>query len=185
MTPDTTDESLLAGVALGQRDALASLYDRYQSLLKAIGRQLLNEAQEVEDIIHDVFIEIWRGAGDFDPKRGSARTWIVMKMRCRLIDRLRRRQRRSALLGLHQETLTPALALSPDTLLEHTHVRQAIESLPEPLREVVILTYFHGLPSSSVAQRLALPAGTVKSRLAAARRALHALLVGDAEHEDA
>src|ERR1700760_2526308 len=84
---DKADTSLVNGAAAGDRDCLAGLYDRYAPALLAIGRRILGDRREAEDLLHDVFIEVWRQAGDYDESRGSVRAWLLMRMRSRALDR--------------------------------------------------------------------------------------------------
>lgn len=167
---DTGDESLISGAAAGDRDCLAALYDRYAPALLAIGRRILGDRREAEDLLHDVFIEVWRQAGDYDESRGSVRAWLLMRMRSRALDR-----RKSAALSKRADLPAPDAvidaaepaedpALGPD----RQAVRRALAALPAEQRQVLELGYFEGLSSSEIAERVRAPIGTVKSRVAAA-----------------
>ncbi len=163
--------SLISGAAAGDRDCLAALYDRYAPALLAIGRRILSDRREAEDLLHDVFLEVWRQAGDYDEARGSVRAWLLMRMRSRALDR-----RKSAVFSKRADLPAPdavadALgeagedpALAPD----RDAVRRALEQLPAEQRQVLELGYFEGLSSSEIAERVGAPIGTVKSRVAAA-----------------
>lgn len=179
MSPRDEDNDLIWRIAQGDKLAVGALYDRWAGHLIGLGLQFLRQREEVEDIVHDVFLEIWRTAADFDPTRGAARTWIVMKMRCRLLDRLRRSQRRHNLLHEHATMLHPAPSLPPDEQSDHQELWDMVGRLEEPLREIVTMVYLQGLSSTEVAAALDLPAGTVKSRLARARRELLSLYHDD------
>jgi len=171
------DNELIARISQGDQEALTQLYERWSGTLKGIGLRIIKSEAEVEDIMHDVFLEIWRTSSDFDPGRGLARTWIVMKMRCRMIDRLRKHQRRGALQPVVEQVMQPSkLSADPSKAYAHAQLRAALDELSEPLRQVLHLTYFEHLSSTEVARRLDMPIGTVKSRIAAARRALKANL---------
>ena len=167
---DKGDESLISGAAAGDRDCLAALYDRYAPALLAIGRRILGDRREAEDLLHDVFIEVWRQAGDYDEARGSVRAWLLMRMRSRALDR-----RKSAALSKRADLPAPEAvidatepgedpALGPD----RQAVRRALAALPAEQRQVLELGYFEGLSSSEIAERVRAPIGTVKSRVAAA-----------------
>lgn len=175
MTHQEEDNELIWLVAQGDKPAIAALYDRWASNLIGMGLQFIRQREEVEDVVHDVFLEIWRTAADFDPSRGSARTWIVMKMRCRLLDKLRRAQRRNRLLDEHGQLLHPSAQTSPHDKSAHHELHRLIDTLHESLREVIVMVYFQGLSSTEVALAMDLPIGTVKSRLARARRELQTL----------
>src|ERR1051325_6352773 len=83
---DAGDEVLVAAMAAGDRAALATLYERHASLLLGLALRIVRERREAEDLLHDVFLEAWRAAKDFDPKRGKVRTWLAVRMRSRALD---------------------------------------------------------------------------------------------------
>ena len=83
---DEDDVALVRAMAGGDRRALAALYDRHASYLLALGLRILKNRGEAEDLLHDVFLEVWRSAGDYDLNRGRVRTWLVIRMRSRALD---------------------------------------------------------------------------------------------------
>src|ERR1044072_2268160 len=83
---DADDEVLVAAMAAGDRAALATLYERHSPLLLGLALRIVRERREAEDLLHDVFLEAWRTAKDFDPKRGRVRTWLAIRMRSRALD---------------------------------------------------------------------------------------------------
>src|SRR5690242_21826103 len=83
---DAEDAALVAAMAAGDRGALAKLYDRHGGLLLGMALKIVRERREAEDLLHDVFLEAWRSAKDFDPKRGRVRTWLAIRMRSRALD---------------------------------------------------------------------------------------------------
>ncbi|MFZ5475644.1 MAG: sigma-70 family RNA polymerase sigma factor [Myxococcota bacterium] len=168
MDGDLSDPQLIAAVAAGDRAALATLYDRHASTLMAVGMRMLGDRREVEDIVHDVFVEAWRAAGAYDPTRASVRTWLVMRMRSRVLDR-----RKSA--GVSRRVpMDPgraervAVFEDPSAGADRAVVRRVLATLPPEQRMVLELAYFEGLSSSEIAERARTPIGTVKSRVAAA-----------------
>src|SRR5947207_7437050 len=91
---DEDDGSMITGVANGDRRALERLYERYAPLLLGVGLKILRGGRpEAEDLLHDVFVEIWQHAGDYDRNRGSVRTWMLLRMRSRAFDRLKSAER--------------------------------------------------------------------------------------------
>lgn len=163
-----SDLELLRAIAGGDRNALAILYDRYVGVLNQLGRRILRDTQESEDVVHEVFVELWQRAGDYDPERGAVRTWIMLRMRSRCLDRVRSaRSTRSVALSPSE---VEALVEAPDETgsPDRTRLRALLGELPKPQREVLELGYFEGLSCSEIAERLAVPIGTVKSRVAAA-----------------
>src|SRR5512140_792397 len=83
---DAQDEGLVVAMAAGDRQALATLYERHSALLLGLALRIVREKREAEDLLHDVFLEAWRSAKDFDPKRGRVRTWLAIRMRSRALD---------------------------------------------------------------------------------------------------
>lgn len=161
---DSVDAVLVAAMARGDRDALATLYDRHAGVLLGLALRIVRDRREAEDLLHDVLLEAWRAAKDFDPKRGRVRTWLAIRMRSRAIDlqksaRVSRNAGDAALAGLVDERERT----SPD----HARIREAVAELGPDQRRMVELAYFEGLSCSEIATRVAIPIGTVKSRLAA------------------
>jgi RNA polymerase sigma-70 factor (ECF subfamily) len=161
---DAEDEVLVAAMAAGDRAALATLYERHGSLLLGLALRIVRERREAEDLLHDVFLEAWRTAKDFDPKRGRVRTWLAIRMRSRALDlqKSARVSRNTGDGGL-ELLVDEGDAASPD----HGRVRRALAGLAADQRRVIELAYFEGLSCTEIAERVAIPVGTVKSRIAA------------------
>ena len=174
------DAKLVHAVAKGDRVALAQLYDRFAPILMAVATRILGDRREAEDLLHDVFLEVWRQAADYDAARGSVRAWMLIRLRSRAIDR-RKSAGSARVVSLETErgvedretSVGEDPALAPD----RTAVRHALANLPEEQRIVLELGYFEGLSSSEIAARIDAPIGTVKSRVAAALAKLRAGLV--------
>ena len=161
---DAEDEVLVAAMAAGDRAALATLYERHASLLLGLALRIVRERREAEDLLHDVFLEAWRTAKDFDPKRGRVRTWLAIRMRSRALDlqKSARVSRNTGDGGL-ELLIDEVEGASPD----HGKVRNALAELGSDQRRVLELAYFEGLSCTEIAERIAVPVGTVKSRIAA------------------
>ena len=161
------DVELVRAVARGDRSALAALYDRYSPIMFALALRIVRERREAEDLLHDVFLEVWRSAKAYDPERGRVRTWLTIRMRSRALD-LQKSARVSRNVGddslLDRVAADGNVAESPD----RARVRTALAALPTEQRQVLELGYFDGLSCSEIADRLGTPIGTVKSRVAAA-----------------
>jgi RNA polymerase sigma-70 factor (ECF subfamily) len=167
LTPDDDDVDLVRSIASGDRTALAQLYDRYSPIMLALGMRIVRDRREAEDLLHDVFLEVWRSAKDYDPARGRVRTWLVIRMRSRALDvtksaRVSRRSGDSEVID--RMVSDDDMGASPD----RHRVRAALAALTPEQRQVLELGYFEGLSCSQIADRIAIPIGTVKSRLAAA-----------------
>jgi RNA polymerase sigma-70 factor (ECF subfamily) len=171
------DRKLVTRVAGGDNHALGALYDRYAPHMLALARRMLGDAREAEDLIHDVFLEVWRQAADYDAARGSVRAWIVMRLRSRALDRLKapRVARSVPLEGARVDE--PVVVEDPALAPDRAAVRRALAELPAEQRAVLELGYFEGLSSAEIADRVSVPIGTVKSRVAAGMAKLRAGLV--------
>jgi RNA polymerase sigma-70 factor (ECF subfamily) len=167
-TPDRddaeVDAALVAAMAAGDRDALSQLYERHSGLLLGLAMRIVRDRREAEDLLHDVFLEAWRSAKDFDPKRGRARTWLAIRMRSRALD-LQKSARVSRNAG--DSGLDLLVDDSESSSPDHARVRKALGELGPDQRKVLELAYFEGLSCTEIAARIEIPVGTVKSRLAA------------------
>src|SRR3954454_4434645 len=159
-TDDAEDEALVAAMAAGDRGALATLYERHAPLLLSLALRIVREKREAEDLLHDVFLEVWRSARDFDPKRGRVRTWLAIRMRSRALDlqKSARVSRNTGDAGL-ELLVDEGGAASPD----HGRVRRALAELGTDQCRLLALAYFEGLSCTEIVGRVAIPVGTVKS----------------------
>jgi RNA polymerase sigma-70 factor (ECF subfamily) len=169
---------LVIAIARGDRDALASLYDRFAGTLLAVGHRILGPSREVEDLLHDVFLEVWHHAGEYSPQRGSVRSWLLVRMRSRSLDRLRSARIARAAVDEVQATapLETHTADSPHHRALHQRLREALATLPEDQQQVLALNYFEGLSAAEIGSRLGIPVGTIKSRMLRAMSRLRAIL---------
>lgn len=190
------DVSLVAAVVAGSEDALAALYDRHVDAIHAAAFRLTGDRQLAEDIVQEVFLALWNRAERFDPAAGSLSAWLGAIARNRAIDRLRAAGRRprfvslatgpdgddAAMVALERAAqdrgtvggVAPGMfAVDPEVAAEAVEMRVAInaalEQMPDPEREVILLAYRDELSQSEIAARLGWPLGTVKTRT---RRAL-------------
>jgi RNA polymerase sigma-70 factor (ECF subfamily) len=179
------DAMLIAAVAGGDRTGLGRLYDRYAPVLMAVGMKVLGSRREAEDLVHDVFLEVWRRARDYDPERGSVRTWILMRARSRALDRRKSagfarvvsvEDRPGSLEQIARMHAGGGAETDPQLVPDRATLRRALETLPREQQVVLELGYFEGLSSMEIAQRIDVPIGTVKSRVAAALGRLRAAL---------
>jgi len=173
-----SDEALVRAIANGETRALAALYDRYASLMLGLSRRIVLGQSEAEDIVHDVFVEAWRRAADYDEKRGSVKAWLLLRTRSRAID-FRKSAGVSRTVPTGDADWLAALA-DPRALdaeaPDRARLRHLLSALGEDQRQVLFLGYFEGLSSSEIATHLGIPLGTVKSRVAAALSALRSAL---------
>jgi RNA polymerase sigma-70 factor (ECF subfamily) len=169
--PAESDEALAAALARGDRAALGRLYDRHAPVLLALGHRIVGDRNRAEDVLHDVFLEAWHHAADFDPARGTVRAWLVTRMRSRALDRrgaALRQERLAAQASLQGPPPSSSAVTDAGTATDGLRIHTVISGLPPDLGVVIELGYFEGLSSSETASRLAIPIGTVKSRMARA-----------------
>lgn len=191
-TPDTIPErsaalaAALARVALGDRVAFATLYQSTSRHLFGVILRINPDRAQAEDILQEVFVNVWRAAQGFEPARSQAMTWLTSIARNRAIDSLRRRKTEVAVVsttlsddeGEETDLLTrlPSTDAGPlDLLLQAARAREVshcVKALSAEQQQCVALAYYQGLSHAEVAQHLAQPLGTVKSWV---RRALMAL----------
>ena len=165
------DIVVLRSVADGDKEALGVLYDRHAGAMLSLGLRILGVRREAEDLLHDVFLEAWQHAGDYDPKRGSVKAWLLLRMRSRCLDRARSHgfSRHET---LDQSRLRHASVERTERRIDAARAYSMLEALPIQQREILELGYFSGLSFSEIADALRIPLGTVKSRAAAAMNKL-------------
>ena len=160
---------LVARIARGDEAAFGQFYDAYAGLAFGLIRRILRDEPSAEEVLQEVFWQVWREAGSFDPDRGTAEAWLVMRAKTRAIDKLRSIRRKEQTFvapvdegsarGPDSRGENPALAAEDRTL-----VAGALAKLPEAQRRVIELSFFGGLTQSEIATRLGEPVGTVKTR---------------------
>lgn len=168
-TSATGGSTLLERVAAGDRSAVPALLDQYGPLVWSIARKQVGAAA-AEDAVQEVFIEVWKHAGRFDPEVASEATYIATIARRRIIDQRRRIGRRPEVEEIEEQTPTTDDALEEVELVDEARVAQeALARLRPEQREVLKLAIFDGLTHTEIAAKTSLPLGTVKSH---ARRGL-------------
>ena len=176
---------LLRRIAQRERAAFEDLYTRYANILYASALKFVKEDADAQDVVQDVFIQIWDKAKLYDPAKGKPLTWALTLTRNRAIDRIRAIQRRTRLRDeFEQETFVDESAGVREALSEVDAsekgqiLRKAVSQLSPQQKKVIELAYFGGLTQTEIAVKLGEPLGTVKAR---ARRGLLKLkeLLGD------
>jgi RNA polymerase sigma-70 factor (ECF subfamily) len=175
------DARLVGRMAGGDKSALAELYDRHAPTMLAVGIRMLGDAREAEDLLHDVFLEAWQAAAQYDPARGSVSTWLLLRMRSRTLDRIRSAGRSRTVVTDDPLGAAPSAeqGSAQDLPADRLAIRRALDELPPEQRRVLELAYFGGLSSSEIATAVGISIGTVKSRTAAALSKLRARLATD------
>ena len=168
-----SDAELMLGIQAEEPEALSQLYDRYSGILKALILRVIHNEAEADDLLQEVFMEIWNQAKNFSAKKGKPLGWIVTLARRRAIDGLRKKQaylRAEARLqteteqqpGAWVENVTEKEIRSGDARLL---IGKVIKSLPEAQQEAIELAFFQGMSQREIAANTNTPLGTVKTRL--------------------
>ena len=167
----TTAVHLIQRVANQDREAFSQLYDRFSTVVFSLAMRMLRARSDAEDLLQEVFVQVWRQARGYSAERGSPEAWIIDIARSRAIDKSRaiRRIENSFVL-----TDDPARAESSDNAESSAAASEsrltmnaALANLPDTQRRVLELAYFDGLTQTEIAQRLAEPLDTVKTRMRA------------------
>ncbi len=162
--PAEDDASLLAQVQSGDEQAMASLYDRYSRLVYSVALRVLRDPPAAEDVIQEVFMQIWRNPDSFVSARGSLGGWLAVVARNRSIDLLRRKRPTT--------NVDDVPLASPGNLANEAErnslmelARTAIHKLPREQRKTLEMAFFDGLTHSEIAEMTGDPLGTVKTRI--------------------
>jgi RNA polymerase sigma-70 factor (ECF subfamily) len=168
-------------MAGGDREAFAAFYDAFAPLAFGLIRRVLREPAEAEEVLQDVFWELWRSAAQYDPARGTPAAWVVTRARSRAIDKLRTVRKRDEVHVERLESMGEGSVEGPAgdpaaQVADRQLVTGALARLVPAQREVVELAYFGGLTHTEIAGRLRQPLGTVKTRMRIALQTLRGLL---------
>ena len=162
------DAALLTLVQKGDQQAMVSLFDRYSKLVYSVSLRVLRDPASAEDVLQEIFMQIWRNPNGFSVTRGSLAGWLAVLARNRSVDVLRRRK--------PSDSVEDVVLSSPFNLAEDSERRLLMEKaqvliarLPEDQQKTLEMAFFDGLSHSEIAERTGSPLGTIKSRI---RRAL-------------
>ena len=165
-------QQLVIQLAAGDRNALSQLYDRYSRMIYAIAWKSLNSVEDCEEVVLEVFAQIWRIADRFDSEKGSVEQWIFTLARSRILDRLRKIQRLNkvnTIITAEKEIVFPTISVDPLEAVEIAERQQqvltALAKIPPEQRQVIEMAYYQGLTHTEIAAATGLSLGTVKTRL--------------------
>jgi RNA polymerase sigma-70 factor (ECF subfamily) len=178
------DVKLLKAIAARDEAALAQLYDHYRVILFGLLMRILSNREEAEDVLQEVFLQVWRKAEDFDENRGRPFTWLVTLARSRGIDRLRTLAARDRVAEAGAKEVVEAISDAATDAFKSEQrglVNKALAQLPDEQKRPLMLAYFDGLTQSEIATRLDAPLGTVKTRMRTGMMNLREQLAGKGE----
>jgi len=175
--------ALLQKVARGDRRSFEELYQRFSGVLFSTAYRVLNNQEAAEDVLQDVFVQIWEKAPLYDPARGKPMTWAVILTRNKSIDRLRSTQRRSRLQDDFQQESDSFEKFDDRNSFElvsagetNDLVREVMKKLSTDQREAIELAFFSSMTQIEIAERLGEPLGTIKARIRRGMMRLRELL---------
>jgi len=180
-----TDEQLMISIQAKDQRALAALCQRHAPLLRTVIDRIVHNTHDVEDLMQELFLEIWNRADHYCEQKGKALGWVVTMARRRAIDKLRKKQaygRAEERLRLETETAPPlAVCHGPDEDAVATDTcelfKRAIQSLPVAQQQAVQLAFYRGMSQREIAAHTGIPLGTIKTRLELAIRKLRAAVL--------
>jgi RNA polymerase sigma-70 factor, ECF subfamily len=181
---ERSDDQLMEAVVNRESEALECIYLRYESLLRTVILGVIRDESEIDDILHDVLLQVWDQGGRYNPNERGLRGLLVTLARRRALDRLRRRAAyRRATESLKSDVDNPLTneITTTSSQLENNDLsallKGVIQLLPEAQKEVVNLTFFKGMSQREIARQRHISLGTVKTRLHLAQRKLHNFLL--------
>lgn len=188
---EPTDEQLMERIQQGDEDALASLHRRHEGLLRTVISRMIFDSHDVDELVQECLLEVWRHAANYEVGKGRALGWIVTLIRRRSIDRIRRKMA----YGRAQERLREEVAGDHDAAYARADqevaendraeaISRLIAKLPEPQQQAIQLAFYRGMTQRQIAAHTGIPLGTIKTRLELAMRKLRSSVLAFGElHE--
>ena len=161
MPPDT---ALVSAIRGGDQSAMATLYDRYSSIVYSVALRVLADTGAAEDVLQEVFMQLWRNPTAFDASRGSLGAWLAVITRNRSIDALRKRRSETDIDDVIV-SVQPDLASEAERARALEKVRGVLGSMPVSQRTALELAFFEGLTHTEIAGKTGEPLGTIKTRI--------------------
>jgi RNA polymerase sigma-70 factor, ECF subfamily len=168
-----SDLDLMRGIQAEDPNALSQLYDRYNGILKALILRVVHNEAEADDLLQEIFMEIWKQAKNFSPEKGKPLGWMVTLARRRAIDGLRKKQAYQRA----EERLQAEIEQQPDAWVQNTTeeainfsdtrilVRKVLDKIPPAQQEAIEMAFYRGMSQREIAAKTNTPLGTVKTRL--------------------
>ena len=157
---------LISAIRAGDEQAMEEIYERYSPVVYSVALRVLGDTAAAEDILQEVFMQLWRNSAVFDANRGSLPAWLAVIARNRAIDVLRKRKA--------ETDVAEVIVFVEQDLASHTEwsralekIRGALGSMPEPQRTALEMAFFEGLTHTEIAEKTGEPLGTVKTRIRA------------------
>lgn len=171
-----SDLALVTAIRSADQGAMAALYDRYSSIVYAVALRVLQDTGAAEDVLQEIFMQLWRNPQAFDASRGNMPAWLAVIARHRAIDALRRRRPDNDIADVIV-SVEPDLASEADRSRAMEKVRGALQTMATSQRSALEMAYFEGLTHSEIAEKTGEPLGTIKTRIRTALLSLRKVLV--------
>ncbi|HVM94413.1 MAG TPA: sigma-70 family RNA polymerase sigma factor [Terriglobales bacterium] len=159
-----SDLALVASIRGGDQGAMAELYDRYSPIVYAVALRILQETSAAEDVLQDIFMQLWRNPGAFDASRGNMGAWLAVIARHRAIDALRKRKPEDNFENIIV-SVEPDLASDADRSRTMAKLHEAFGAMAVAQRSALEMAYFEGLTHAEIAEKTGEPLGTIKTRI--------------------
>ena len=188
---EPTDEQLMERIQQGDEDALAALHRRHDGLLRAVISRMIFDSHDVDELVQECLLEVWRHAANYEVGKGRALGWIVTLVRRRSIDRIRRKMA----YGRAQERFRDEVAADCDAAFARADeevaesdraeaVSRLLSKLPDPQQQAVHFAFYRGMTQRQIAAHTGIPLGTIKTRIELAMRKLRSAVLAFGElHE--
>ncbi|HYL92088.1 MAG TPA: sigma-70 family RNA polymerase sigma factor [Alphaproteobacteria bacterium] len=166
-TPNVEDEAaLIARLRAGDQAAMAAIYDRYSSIVYGVALRVLGNTMAAEDVLQEVFIQLWRNPKAFDSARGRLAAWLAVIARNRAIDHLRKRPIED---DIDELPISTGVNLENESAqrMAVEKVRNVMASLPQEQRRLLEMAFFEGMTHTEIAGKTGEPLGTIKTRIRA------------------
>ena len=163
--PDHRDDAaLVARLRAGDQSAMADLYDRYSGVVYGVALRVLANATAAEDVVQEVFLQLWRNPQTFDAERGRLAPWLAVIARNRAIDHLRKRPAEA---DIDELPISTGVDLESDAAQKFAvdKVRGVLSSLPQDQRKALEMAFFEGMTHTEIAGKTGEPLGTIKTRI--------------------
>lgn len=166
-----TDPALIERIRAGDETAMADLYDRYAGIVYGVALRVLGDAAAAEDVLQEVFLQLWRNPQAFDANRGKLPAWLAVIARNRAIDHLRKRPMEN---DIEEAPVASAVDLENEAAqrLAIEKIRGALGRLPQEQQKCLEMAFFQGMTHTEIAAKTGEPLGTIKTRIRAGLLAL-------------
>lgn len=167
----SSDTILVSAIRSGDEQAMGQLYERYSSVVYSVALRVLGDTAAAEDILQEVFMQLWRSPSGFDASKGSLPGWLAVIARNRAIDSLRKRRPETEVTEL-VVSIEPDFASETDLGRALEKIRGVLGSMPATQRSALEMAFFEGLTHTEIAAKTGEPLGTIKTRIRAGLVAL-------------